>query len=95
MRGKNDKSSLQAQKEQKSDGKTFKEVVSRMERELDKEFGQFNSSKIELNTWIEEASTDPWTVDKTAPAEATAVKADAVEAEAEAMVVPVPVEPPA
>ena len=51
-----------------------------MERELNEEFRQFNSSKIELDAQIEAAETAPLTVDETAPEAATAV--DIVEEEA-------------
>ncbi len=60
-----------------------------MERELDKEFGQFEASKIELDSWIEAAKTAPLTVDKMEPGAATAATKDTAEAMA------APVEAPA
>ncbi len=84
--GKNDNQSLQAKQEQKPDGETIEEMVRRMEREIDKEFGQFEASKIKLDSGIKAAETAPSTADKMAPEAAQAATADT--AEAEAMAVP-------
>ncbi len=50
-----------------------------MEHKLDQEFGQFNSSKIELSSWIEAVERAPSTADKTEPGAATAATKDAAE----------------
>ncbi len=60
-------------------------MVSRMERELDQEFGQFKSSELELDSRIESAETAPATADKTERGAAKAEMADAAEGAAEAM----------
>ncbi len=51
-----------------------------MECELDQEFGQFNSSKVELDSRIKAAETVPSTADKKGPEAATVATKDTLEA---------------